>query len=115
MAEFMLLIRGGDESAATLSPEQAQQRIQEYINWSRKLREEHRNLGANELAAGGVVLRARGGEVMVDGPFSETKEAIGGYYHIAAADEEEAVEIARECPVLRYGGAVEVRAIVDHS
>lgn len=115
MAEFMLLIRGGDDDAAELSAEQAQQRIQKYIEWSQNLRDQGRNLGANELAVGGHVLRRRGGEVCVDGPFAETKEAIGGYFHIRAADEREAVAIASECPVLRYGGAVEVRAIVDHS
>ncbi len=115
VAEFMLLIRGGDEDAPEMSPEQAQQRIQKYIDWSRKLREQGQNLGANELAAGGVVLRSRGGEVVVDGPFAETKEAIGGYYHIQADDENAAIAIARECPALGHGGAVEVRAIVDHS
>ncbi len=115
MAEFMLLIRGGDDDAAALSAEQAQQRIQEYIDWSRKLRDENRNLGANELDAGGVVLRGRGGEVVVDGPFAETREAIGGYFHISAADERDAIDVARRCPALRHGGVVEVRAIVDHS
>lgn len=115
VTEFMLFVRGGDEDAGTLSAEQAQQRIQKYIEWSQKLRERGQNLGANELAAGGQVLRSRGGEIVVDGPFTETKEAIGGYYHIQAADESEAVAIASECPVLRFGGAVEVRTIVDHS
>ena len=111
----MLLIRGGDDETSGLSAEQAQQRIQKYIEWSQKLRARGQNLGANELAAGGSVLRSRGGEITVDGPFAETKEAIGGYYHIAAENEREAVAIARECPVLQFGGAVEVRAIVDHS
>lgn len=115
MAEYMLFVRGGDQDAATLSPEETQQRLQKYIAWSRKLSEEQRNLGANELAAEGVVLRSRGGEVIVDGPYAETKEAIGGYFHISAADDAEAREIARQCPVLAFGGAVEVRAIVDHS
>lgn len=115
MSEFMVLIRGGDDDAAELSAEQAQQRIQKYIDWSRKLRERGQNLGANELAPGGCVLRARGGEVVIDGPFAETKEAIGGYFHIQAETEAEAIEIARECPALQHGGVVEVRAIVSHS
>ncbi len=115
MAEFMLLIRGGDDNASELSAEQAQQRIQKYIDWSQKLRASGQNLGANELAAGGNVLRSRGGEIIIDGPFAETKEAIGGYYHISAQDEQEALAIASECPVLQFGGAVELRTIVDHS
>jgi hypothetical protein len=115
MAEFMLLIRGGDEGLADLSAEEAQQRLKTYIDWSQQLRERGQNLGANELASSGPVLRSSGGEISVDGPFAETKEAIGGYYHIQAADEREAVEIAKECPTLRYGGAVEIRQIIDHS
>jgi hypothetical protein len=115
MAEFMLFVRGGDQDAGELSAEQAQQRIQKYIAWSQKLRERGQNLGANELAGGGPVLRTRGGEIVVDGPYAETKEAIGGYYHIQAADERAAVAIASECPALAFGGVVEVRAIVDHS
>jgi hypothetical protein len=115
MAEYMLFVRGGDQDAGSLSPEAAQQRIQKYIDWSRKLRDQNRNLGANELAPDGVVLRARGGEIVVDGPFAETKESIGGYFHIAAANDSEPLEIARQCPVLEFGGAVEVRTIIDHS
>jgi hypothetical protein len=115
MAEYMLFVRGGDQDAAALSPEAAQQRLQKYIDWSRRLREENRSLGANELASEGVVLRARGGEIVVDGPYAETKEAIGGYFHIAAADDSDALDIARQCPALEFGGAVEVRAIIDHS
>ena len=115
MAEFMLLIRGGEGDARDLSAEETQQRIQKYIDWSQRLREQNLNVGANELASGGVVLRSRNGEVFVDGPFAETKEAIGGYFHIRAEDEADAVRIARECPVLQFGGAVEVRSIVDHS
>lgn len=115
MPEYMLLIRGGDDDSADLSAEDAQQRIQKYIDWAQRLRERGLNLGANELAAGGVVLRSRGGEIMVDGPFTETKEAIGGYFHIRTNDEAEAVAVASECPVLEFGGAVEVRTIVDHS
>ena len=115
MAEFMLLIRGGDDDADALSAEQAQQRIQKYIDWAGKLRERGQSLGGNELASGGIVLRVRGGEVCVDGPFAETKEAIGGYFHIQAKDENEAVAIAMDCPVLDFGGAVEIRTIVYHS
>jgi hypothetical protein len=52
---------------------------------------------------------------VVDGPYTETKEVIGGYFLIEAADESEAVEIAKACPGLTRGGVVEVRGIIDHS
>ena len=50
-----------------------------------------------------------GGFVVTDGPFAESKEALGGYYVIEAADLDEALEIAKEVPA-PFGG-VEVRPI----
>ena len=50
------------------------------------------------------------GDVVTDGPFAETKEALGGYYLIEARDLDHALEIAKLCPA-RFGG-VEVRPIM---
>jgi hypothetical protein len=114
MAQFMLLIRGDDNPDIT--PEQAKAVVQQYRAWAGKLRAENRMLGGDELATGGKTLVSSGGDVrLVDGPYAETKEFIGGYFLIEADDETHAVAIARECPGLRRDGAVEIRAIVDHS
>jgi hypothetical protein len=117
MAQFMLLLRGGggDEAADTLTPEQMQAMVQPYIEWSAKLRRAGQLLAADELAGGGRVVRNVAGRLTIDGPYTETKENIGGYYTIEAEDEAAALEIAKECPILRKGGIVEVRGIVDHS
>ena len=48
---------------------------------------------------------------MIDGPFSETKEVIGGYFAIEAAGYDEAVQLLEDHPHLSYGGTVEVREI----
>ena len=48
----------------------------------------------------------------MDGPFTETKEAVGGYLVLQADNIDEAVEIARSMPTLRYGISVEVRPIL---
>lgn len=114
MARFMLFLRGGEQSLESYSPEDFQRLIQPYIDWSNKLRAEGKHLGGDELDNGGKVVRLRDGQVTVDGPFTETKESIGGYFMIQAADEEEAVQIASGCPILGRGGFVEVRAIVEH-
>ncbi|HUD37263.1 MAG TPA: YciI family protein [Streptosporangiaceae bacterium] len=53
------------------------------------------------------------GDVVTDGPFAETKEALGGFYLIEARDLDHAIEIAKLCPA-RFGG-VEVRPIMDTS
>jgi hypothetical protein len=48
-----------------------------------------------------------------DGPFAETKEALGGFYLIEADDLDAALEIAARVPAARLGGSVEVRPLVE--
>jgi hypothetical protein len=74
----MLLLRGGRESLGEYTPEQFQEMIQPYVDWSRRLREEGRLVSADELAKGVRTLRANSSGIVVDGPFTETKEDIGG-------------------------------------
>ena len=50
---------------------------------------------------------------MADGPFAESKEAIGGYFLLQVDDMDEAVEIAKQCPGLAYGIDVEVRPVAE--
>ena len=55
---------------------------------------------------------ARDGQVRVtDGPYSETKEVLGGYYIIEAGSYDQAIERSRDCPHLEYGGTIEVREV----
>ncbi len=57
-------------------------------------------------------MRGKNGQVRVtDGPYSETKEVLGGYYTIEAASYEQALDRARDCPHLEYGGTIEVRQV----
>ena len=113
MAQFMLLIRGDDE--VQRSPEESQAVLSEYIAWARRLQEENRMLGGDELESTGKFIKMNDAGLQVsDGPYTETKEVIGGYFLIEADSETQAVEIAKACPGLTRGGVVEVRAIIDH-
>lgn len=113
MAQFMLLIRGNDE--VERSQTEMQGIVQEYIAWARRLRSEGRMLGGDELGPEGKIVRGHGSSLSItDGPFTETKETVGGYFLIEADDEADAARIASECPGLKRGGAVEVRGIVEH-
>jgi len=57
-------------------------------------------------------VRVKDGETLVtDGPFAETKDAIGGYFFLDADDLDDAIELAARVPAARMGGAVEVRPI----
>ncbi len=110
MPQYMLLIRGDDE--VDRSPAEMQAVVSEYIAWAGKLRAAEQMLGGDELAANGWVIRSSG---VTDGPYAESKEGVGGYFLIEAADDAAAVEITRACPGLVRGGLVELRPIVDHS
>src|SRR5215471_15298506 len=58
-------------------------------------------------------VRVAGGRtLMTDGPFADTKEVLGGFVLIEAANLDEAMELAARIPVTRYGGVVEVRPVV---
>jgi hypothetical protein len=112
MSQYMLLIRGGYEEWNTLTPEQMQQSIEQYRAWAGRLSESGKLVGAEKLSDGdGRLVRMHNGQVVVDGPFTETKESVGGYFLIEAASFAEAIEIAKECPGLTRGVAVEVRQI----
>ena len=53
--------------------------------------------------------------ITTDGPFAETKEALGGFYVIEARDLDEALAIAGRCPGLKYGSSIEVRPVLDYA
>jgi hypothetical protein len=108
MADFMMLIR--DPEPQDISPEDMQAIIEKYSNWAQSLRDRGIYKGADPLATDGRVLHSEGGSV-IDGPFTETKEAVGGYFIVEAADYDEAVTIGRECPCFIYGGKLEIRRI----
>jgi hypothetical protein len=61
-----------------------------------------------------TTVRVQDGRTLTtDGPFPETKEALGGYYLLTADDLDQAIEVAGRIPAARLGGAVEVRPVVD--
>jgi hypothetical protein len=61
-----------------------------------------------------TTVRVENGEALTtDGPFAETKEALGGYYVLEADDLDAALDIAARIPAARMGGAVEVRPLVE--
>jgi hypothetical protein len=107
---FMFLLRGG-VSKTDLSPDEFQRQTDRYMSWIEKLRAEGRLEGGEPLAEIGKVLSGKDGRLITDGPFTELKEEVGGYFIVRATDLEAAVEIAKGCPVFRYGGTVEVRPI----
>lgn len=113
MSQFMLFIRGGNNVSANLSPEEIQASIKRFSDWARKLQAQGKLIAAEKLKDNtGLLFSTKNGQVVMDGPFAETKETIGGYFVIEAKDTEEAIQITKECPALTgEGGMVELREI----
>jgi len=113
MASFMLLLHDNTEMPEDISAEDVQAVIGEYIAWRNEIAEEGKLVGGEKLAddGGKHLSMVDGGIRVTDGPYAEVKEAIGGYFAIKAADYNEAVEIAKTCPHVKYGTKIEVRQI----
>jgi hypothetical protein len=68
-------------------------------------------LAGQPLEREGKLVSGKNGRVVSDGPFAESKEAIGGYFLLRVNTMDEAVAIAKGCPGLAYGIQVEVRPV----
>jgi hypothetical protein len=110
--EFMLLFIDTDWSKG-LSPEQTQQVAGQWMTWFKRLADEGTVTAGRPLERGGKVVSGKNGRVVSDGPFPESKEAIGGYFLLQVDTMDEAVAIAQQCPGLPYGAKVEVRQVME--
>jgi hypothetical protein len=112
MPQYVLLVNVNQESQTQYSPEQLQNMTREYIDWVGSLIQQGKYQGGQKLKREIRTLRADNGQIVMDGPYTEVKELVGGFFQIEAANAEEAVEIAKGCPVFRHGtGTLEVREI----
>jgi hypothetical protein len=112
MPKFMLIAGGADVDKRVGNPTFAPVMFERYMAWIQGLRDTGRYVGSYKLYdQTGRRLTIRGGEV-IDGPFIESKDAVGGIFIIDAASLDEATEIARSCPGLDLqNGYMEVRVI----
>jgi hypothetical protein len=113
--QFLLLIYNDDSLLEALPAGEADVMMRECFNHADELREQGSLKESQQLEepATAKTVRIRGGKVsVVDGPFAETKEMLGGFNLIEAADIDEAVRIAAEFPWTATG-CVEIRPIRD--
>jgi hypothetical protein len=109
---YMLLFRGTHWDT-NLSPEELQNVMSQWTAWFDRLVEHGKIKSAHPLMDEGKIVSWKKGQTVADGPFAESKEAIGGYFLLEINDLEEALEIAKECPTLKYGMTVEVRPVAQ--
>jgi hypothetical protein len=109
-----------DEQTANPSPEPPDPAVwgpvmAEYDAYSQMLRDRGVYVAGEALqpVTTATTIRVRDGRTMTtDGPFAETKEALGGFYLIEAKDLDEALDLGGKCPGAKFG-SIEVRPIVD--
>jgi hypothetical protein len=109
MTKYMFLLYNDPSWYQKLSPDEMQKATEKYMAWtSQPFVVDSKRLQPDP----GRVIRPNGGNPRAtDGPYSETKEVLGGYYTVESASYDEAVQLALGHPHLEYGGTIEVRHV----
>jgi hypothetical protein len=118
--KYVMLIHQGDtptphdpEAWAQLSEEEQKQIFADYqaLNQTPGVTP-GLGLAPSEMA---TTVRVQDGKTLTtDGPFVSVKEALGGYFILEAEDLDTAIDVASRVPAARFGGAIEVRPVVEY-
>lgn len=106
----MMIFRNDYNPAFKPSPEQMEASIKQWQDWIGGIAAQGKFVSTNRLGFEGKTLKPN--QVIVDGPYAEVKEIIGGYILVKATNIDEAMKLAEGCPILNIGGHVEVRNVV---
>ena len=96
-----------------MSPAELQRVMTDFYAWVDGLTQKGILRGAQPLMEEGKLITGTRGASVTDGVFAESKEAIAGYFLLAAASTDEAVRLAQACPILAHGAQIELRPIAD--
>jgi len=110
--EYLLLFRGNTWDNS-LSPEELQKTMSSFLSWFERLTTSGVVKAGQPLAEEARIVSGAKVRIVADGPFAESKEAVGGYFLVNAGSFDEAVKIAQGCPMLDHGVIVEVRQIAE--
>jgi hypothetical protein len=114
---YMLLIYTDPAAWAALSPEDTQKVFNDYGTFTQRIVDSGELISGDPLqgAETATTVRVRNGKATsTDGPFAETKEVLGGYYHVNCKDLDRATELAGQIPDASIGaGSVEVRPVME--
>ena len=114
--KYLCLIYDEEKKLHAMTKSEADTLMEEYFAFTKAIQQSGNLLGGNDLqpVQNATTVRVRGGKVSTtDGPFAETKEQLGGYYLVEAADLNEAIQIAARIPSAKLG-AIEVRPVQEH-
>ena len=113
MANFMYLFRSNPTAYRSMSPEQMQLTVTKWNDWKDRLEKNgHIKQMGERLDGTGKVVRGNE-KTVTDGPYVEVKDFIQGFMIIDAKDSDQALELAKGCPILERDGTVEIRPFVS--
>jgi hypothetical protein len=109
---FLLLVRETRPDAyEAMSPAETQAALDRWNAWVDRMTRTGKLVAANPLEARVRMVSGARGERVVDGPFVEAKELVGGFFLLTDTTLEEATALAKECPNLPHGMTVEIRGV----
>jgi hypothetical protein len=108
MEKFMLIFHGGIKQDA--SPSEIEANMGKWLAWIEQLSKEGVYVSGEPLLPGGKLVTNTNS--VTDGPYTEGKELVGGYFIINANSMDEAVEVSKSYPDFNYGGSVQVRQVM---
>ncbi len=108
MKDFVLIFRVDYKSNFKPSPEQMQERM----NWLADIAAQNKLADKGHTLSPVSAKTIKPGNVVTDGPYTETKELVSGYVIVKAETIDEAVEVAKANPIFKIGGNIEVREVV---
>ena len=109
---YMLLFRS-DEWYNRLSYEELQKLINQNTAWIERLTAQGKAKPGRALERTSAIVSSKSGRLVIDGPFAESKEAIGGYLVLNVETIDEAIAIAQRSPGLAFGGSIELRPVAQ--
>jgi len=105
----MLIFHSGDHY--NQSPEEMQANMGKWMAWIEKLNKEGRYVSGEPLHPGGKLIAGKN-KTVTDGPYTEGKEVVGGYFIVNANDINEAVKLCDDYPDYGKGGSIQVRQVM---
>jgi hypothetical protein len=110
MKDYLLVYRADFSFLSNRTPEEMQAMSKRWMDWLGNIAAQNKLTDrGNRLEGSGKVIK--GDNTVTNGPYAEIKESIGGYSIVKAGSYEAAIELAKDCPILKLGGNVEVREI----
>ncbi len=112
---YLLILKNtGAETLAQLTDAGRAGLLTQWNAWYDQLAKEGKAFEGQPLMEERRVVSGRGGSRVVDGPYAEATEVVGGYIKLRARDLEEATRLVQSHPMLAYGMAVEIREFKEH-